>query len=199
MRKGRRGDPLLLQVLPTVAEEEEIAGFSHDPLGERAATVAAGLIQKYAGRALLITTPGCAVHCRYCFRRHFPYDEHRPNELTQALDALRTDSSIHEIILSGGDPLLLSDDRFDELLDSLEAIQHIQRIRIHTRLPIVLPQRITAKLMARLRQASKPIVMVVHSNHANELDEMTERAFALLKQTGITLLNQTVLLAGDQR
>lgn len=196
MKKGERADPLLLQVLASKEELLDQPGFSQDPLQEANATRAPGLIQKYAHRALLITTSGCAVNCRYCFRRHFPYQDHRPSNLDAALFELEQDSSIEEIILSGGDPLLLADEPFKDLLDRLDAIPHIKRIRIHTRLPIVLPQRVTSLLLTTLQQLEKQRVLVVHCNHAAELDEATGHAFQLLRATGTTLLNQAVLLAG---
>ncbi|NKC00246.1 MAG: EF-P beta-lysylation protein EpmB [Pseudomonadales bacterium] len=196
MRPGVRADPLLRQVLPDVAERADKQGFTTDPLAEQAATVTGNLVQKYDGRALLITTPGCAVHCRYCFRRHFPYDEHRPGTLDLAMAAIEADVSLSEVILSGGDPLLLPDDALTKIIRRLDSFPHLRRLRIHTRLPIVLPQRITAQLLDLLGSCRADIVVVVHSNHAQELDDVTQRAFAALRQTGLWLLNQSVLLRG---
>lgn len=198
MQTGDAADPLLLQVLPLEQENAVVAGFSTDPLGESDTSLsfkrAPGLIQKYQGRVLLITTPGCAVNCRYCFRRHFPYQEHRPKAHGQALDLIRSDSSIREVILSGGDPLLLNDEGLGSLLDEINAVEHVRRIRLHSRLPIVLPQRVTQNLLNTLEQSRCSIVLVAHCNHAQELDEDTARAFRCLGGAGVHLLNQSVLL-----
>ena len=198
MKKGDAADPLLRQVLATDTEEETVVAFVKDPLAETQTQVspAPGLIKKYAGRALLITTTGCAVHCRYCFRRHFPYSAHRPKEQEQALVALRADPSIREVILSGGDPLLLDDIALGRLLQELGNIEHVERIRIHSRIPVVLPERVTQALLTTLQQCPVPVVMVIHSNHTRELDATTARALGALKQHVLWLLNQAVLLAG---
>ena len=199
-RMGRRNtnDPLLKQVLPTLQEQQVSAGFMRDPLAEtdpdRGFIKAPSLLQKYQNRALLITTPGCAINCRYCFRREFPYTEHRPKNHQEALTAIAADQSISEIILSGGDPLLLSDSQLPQLLSNIESIPHVQRIRIHSRIPIVLPERLTQTLMDTLTNRRCQIVMVVHSNHPQELNDITARALNCLKQSGVTLLNQSVLL-----
>ena len=192
------GDPLLRQVLAHREESLEAAGFTHDALGETlsSAVAAPSLIKKYLGRALLITTGGCAVHCRYCFRRHFPYQKHRPNAHDQALEAVRADPSIAELILSGGDPLLLDDERLNALLQNIGAIAHIKRVRIHTRIPIVLPERITARLLQALESCPVPVVMVIHANHARELNGATERALTALARAVRFLNNQAVLLHG---
>lgn len=198
MEPGNPHDPLLKQVLTTAREQLEVAGFEFDPLLETEEgsgfTLAPGLLQKYAGRALLITTGACAIHCRYCFRRHFPYAEHRADQLDAALGTLAADQTIEEIILSGGDPLMLDDEAFAGLIGRLAAIKHIQRIRIHTRMPIVLPQRVTKNLLTSLERARQPIVLVVHTNHANELDGATARALACLSSVCAQLLNQAVAL-----
>ena len=200
MKTGDAQDPLLRQVLADPAELEDVAGFSKDPLAETDDTSgispAPGLIHKYRGRALLITTSGCAVNCRYCFRRHFPYAEHREQKHQQALAAIASDPTITEIILSGGDPLLLDDRALASLITSLEGIPHLQRLRIHSRIPVVLPERITAQLLALLNNTRLNTVMVIHSNHPNELDATTARAFAALKTSGVWMLNQAVLLHG---
>lgn len=193
-------DPLLRQVLPMLQEREHSAGFVADPLGEDDAQLgfkrAPTLIQKYQGRVLMITTPGCAVNCRYCFRRHFPYQDHKPAGHSEALAVIAADASISEVILSGGDPLLLGDAQLAELLDDINAIAHIRRIRLHSRLPIVLPQRITQALLETLAASRCSVTVVVHCNHAQELDADTARAFACLRGAGVHLLNQTVLLRG---
>ncbi|MCL4108474.1 UNVERIFIED_CONTAM: hypothetical protein GTU68_046755 [Idotea baltica] len=191
-------DPLLLQVLTTIQEERVVPGFKSDPVGDSAARRANGLLQKYEGRALLITTGSCAVHCRYCFRRDYPYQD-EPKTMADwqpALAAIRADSSITEVILSGGDPLLLTDIRLEQLLQALDAIDHIDRIRIHTRLPIVLPARITAELLNSLQALRSQVIWVVHSNHANELRNDCRLALKNLVQSGFVVLNQAVLLKG---
>ena len=203
MRQNDPDDPLLRQVLPSVAEDEPVSvlpdgtRFSVDPLRERGFARAPAVIQKYRGRALLIAIPACAVHCRYCFRRHFPYENHGPDRREAALRALREDVEVTEVILSGGDPLVLTDAALSDLIRNLDAIGHIERLRIHTRLPIVLPSRITADLLDVLSSTRLRVVVVAHANHPHELDANTARAFACLATVrGMTLLNQSVLLRG---
>ena len=150
MRPGDAKDPLLRQVLPTAAERANVAGYTPDPLCEASATVAPGLLQKYAGRALVIAAGACAVHCRYCFRRHFPYSSHRRSGPLHALDRVAEDPSIRELILSGGDPLLLADRHLARLLARVGELRHVARLRLHTRLPVVIPQRVTAALIDAL-------------------------------------------------
>lgn len=198
IRRGDPRDPLLRQVLPVADELQTAAGFHADPLGEGAAMRAAGLLHKYAGRVLMVTTGACAVHCRYCFRRHFPYEQ-SPRSLAQwqaALDAIAADESIHEVILSGGDPLMLVDELLAPLSERLAGIDHVRRLRIHTRLPIVIPQRVTDELLGWLRGARLTPVMVVHANHAAELDDGVAAALGRLVDAGVPLLNQAVLLRG---
>lgn len=197
MRSGDPRDPLLLQVLPAVAEEHPSAGFSCDPVGDLAATKTPGLLQKYAGRALLIVTGACAIHCRYCFRRHFPYPHQQVLSGWQpALDALRNSRDVEEVILSGGDPLVLSDQRLAEIVRQLGEIDHLRRLRVHTRLPIVIPQRVTDALIGWLRGSQLTPWMVVHANHPAEIDAATAAALQKLVDQGIPVLNQAVLLAG---
>jgi EF-P beta-lysylation protein EpmB len=200
MRRGDARDPLLRQVLPVAEELEESAGFVADPLQERAATRAPGLLQKYHGRALLITTAACAIHCRYCFRREFPYggtsDESDGPRWRAALRAIAGDPSIEEVILSGGDPLSLSDARLARLTDELQAIPHLRRIRVHTRQPIVLPSRVDDGLTGWLRGIRLPVAFVLHANHPNEIDDEVRQACARLRAANVTLLNQSVLLRG---
>jgi L-lysine 2,3-aminomutase len=198
IRPGAPSDPLLRQVLPLDAELDETLGYTADPVDDAAAQVSEGLLRKYAGRALLITTGACAVHCRYCFRRHFPYSE-APKGLeawTTALEAIAADPSLDEVILSGGDPLTLADNFLAELIRRIATIDHIRRIRVHTRLPIVIPQRVTADLIAALRQTRLAPIVVVHANHPQEIDAEVRTAFAQLADAGIPLLNQAVLLRG---
>ena len=198
MRRGDANDPLLKQVLPLAAEGETVPHFGPDPVGERSAQRAPGLLQKYRGRALLITTSACAIHCRYCFRREFPYSEQQgdASRFSEALDEIARDPSLEEIILSGGDPLSLGDSRLTSLTDGLAKIPHIRRLRLHTRQPVVLPSRVDDGLIAWLERLPWPVVFVLHSNHANEIDDTVRTACARLKKASVTLLNQTVLLKG---
>ncbi len=197
MKPGDPFDPLLLQVLPRPAEREHVAGFSADPLEEQQSLASPGLVQKYAGRALLLATGGCAVNCRYCFRREFPYAESGATTagVEVAMESIAADSTIHEVILSGGDPLLLDDGRLAMLVAKLEAIPHVRRLRIHSRLPIVLPSRVTDALTATLASTRLACVMVVHANHPAELDATVATAVSRLADAGVILLNQAVLLA----
>jgi len=200
MRRGDPWDPLLRQVLPVGAERLPVAGYVADPLGEQTVRATAGLLHKYHGRALLITTGACAVHCRYCFRRHYDYaadlDDGSAMRWSAALEHVAADSSIEEIILSGGDPLSLGNSRLAQLLQRLQDIRHVRRIRIHTRTPIVLPERIDAGLLALLQPLHERLVVVVHANHPAELDEATCAALRELAAHCAALLNQSVLLAG---
>lgn len=196
MRRGDPADPLLRQVLPLGEELQDVPGYVRDPVGDMPSVAAKGLLHKYRGRVLLITTGACGVHCRYCFRRHFPYSEEnaRSGEWQEALDYLRSDTSIREVILSGGDPLTLSDERLAALSRSLEEIPHIKRLRIHTRQPVVLPSRVDDGLISWLTACRLQKVIVLHTNHAREMDAAVREACARLRAAGVTLLNQTVLL-----
>jgi EF-P beta-lysylation protein EpmB len=198
MRAGDPHDPLLRQVLPLDAEGRPAPGFSSDPLAEQAAMPVPGLLHKYRGRVLLTLTGACAVHCRYCFRRHFPYSEANPasTQWEAALEYLRDHPDVHEVLLSGGDPLSLSDRRLVGLVRQLEAIPHLKRLRIHTRLPVVLPERVDANLLAWLADCRLTRVLVIHANHAREIDARVTGALAELGRTGTLLLNQAVLLRG---
>ncbi|WP_163576954.1 EF-P beta-lysylation protein EpmB [Halomonas faecis] len=198
MRHGDPHDPLLRQVLPLSEEAQPAPGYVADPLDEAAHTSARGLIHKYAGRVLLIASPACAVNCRYCFRRHFPYDDNAPSraQWDETLEHLRNDPSIHEAILSGGDPLAASDRQLAWLVARLDAIPHLKRLRIHTRLPVVIPDRIDAGLLDWLSDTRLQKVVVLHVNHANEIDDAMIAACTRLKEAGATLLNQSVLLHG---
>lgn len=194
MRRGDADDPLLRQVLPSLLEDEPAPGFGDDALAEADAMVDTGLMQKYAGRALLIASGTCAVNCRYCFRRHFPYAEHRQAAAFPALAAVRRDASIRELILSGGDPLMLNDNHFAGLVAQIQAIGHVARLRVHTRTPVVIPQRVTAELIETLRRTRQRVVIVLHFNHPREIDDDCRRAMRALAE--FTLLNQSVLLHG---
>lgn len=198
MRKGDVDDPLLRQVLPLGPELVDTPGFEIDAVGDASARKAPGLLHKYAGRALLIAAGACAVHCRYCFRRHFPYGQEprRLDDWEPAFNAIAADESLHEILLSGGDPLMLTDARLSALVDRLESIPHVRRLRIHSRLPIVLPNRITPELLELLTQTRLTPIMVVHANHGNELVDDCASALRALVRGGITVLNQAVLLRG---
>ena len=198
IQKADINDPLLRQVLPIAAEFNYAEGFSQDPVADHAAMQTPGLLHKYHARALLLTTGACGIHCRYCFRRHFDYSQANPakQQWKQTLQHLRTDSSISEVILSGGDPLSLSDKRLGELIIELEKIPHIKRLRLHTRLPVVLPERITRQLCEILSGTRLNTVMVLHINHAQEIDDSVRHICLQLQQTATQLLNQSVLLAG---
>lgn len=189
-------DPLLLQVLPGAAELISSPGYSTDAVGDLDSRAASGVLHKYAGRALLIATGSCAINCRYCFRRHFPYAEETAaaGRWRAAIEHLANDSSISEVILSGGDPLSLSTPRLAELSDALLQIPHVRRLRIHTRLPIVLPERIDQELLDWLGALPLQKVLVVHANHANEINDQVIAATRALLEKGLTLLNQSVLL-----
>lgn len=199
MMPGDPHDPLLRQVLPLAAELEIHPGYSADPVGDAQSRRAAGLLRKYQARALLLVTGACALHCRYCFRRHFPYarDTLVHDRDQGALALLAADSGITEVILSGGDPLMLDDERLAVLIEHLTAIPHLRRLRLHTRLPVVLPSRVTPSLLALLAASRLPIALVIHANHAREVRGNAVRgALGAIKATGVTLLNQSVLLRG---
>jgi len=198
MQKGNLNDPLLRQVLPLDAETLQTPGYSVDPVGDLGAMPRLGLLHKYHGRVLLLTTGACAIHCRYCFRRHFPYAKANPlkDKWGEALDYIASDRNITEVILSGGDPLILSDRRLSKLAARLETIPHVRCLRLHTRLPIVLPARIDRQLLGWMTGFGLRKVVVIHTNHANELNATVGRALNRLTSSGAILLNQTVLLCG---
>ncbi|KPJ95701.1 MAG: EF-P beta-lysylation protein EpmB [Gammaproteobacteria bacterium SG8_15] len=198
INKGDPDDPLLRQILPLGEELNAVEDFHDDPVGDLAAQKSPGLLHKYQGRALLITTGACGIHCRYCFRRNYPYGDSNPMQDNRSLilNYLRHDAEIHEIILSGGDPLSLSDQRLASLVADLESVPHLATLRIHTRLPVVVPQRVTEELLHGITTSRFKTVMVLHINHANEIDSEVISAMVHLKKAGITLLNQAVLLKG---
>jgi L-lysine 2,3-aminomutase len=198
MRRGDPRDPLFLQVWPQAAEDQADRSLPTDAVGDLARSRGGGLIHKYQGRALLMTTGACAVHCRYCFRRHFPYSDHLAarEQWRPALDLIREDRSLEEIILSGGDPLSLSDTKLAVLVEALDAIPHLQRLRLHTRQPVVLPERVDEALLAWLGRTRLQTVIVLHINHAQEIDAALAAALRRLRATGAQLLNQSVLLRG---
>jgi EF-P beta-lysylation protein EpmB len=198
MEAGNINDPLLRQVLPVPAEDENSVGYQTDPLTEQGAMAAPGLLHKYHGRALLTVTGACAIHCRYCFRRYFPYCDANPlaAHRDETLEYLYSHGEITEVILSGGDPLVLPDRRLRELAAQLAAIPHIKTLRLHTRLPVVLPERVDEQLLDWIDNHPGRIVIVIHSNHPNEIDAGVTAAIKQLAHTGATLLNQSVLLKG---
>lgn len=198
MRHGDPADPLLRQVLPLDLETLAVEGFGLDAVGDAAARSGRGVLQKYQGRALLVATGSCAVHCRYCFRRHYPYgeDSAAANAWQAALQAIEADPSVDEVILSGGDPLSLSTAKLRELGERLLALPQVRRLRIHSRLPVVLPERVDAELLDWLAALPLQKVLVIHANHANEFDATVPGALAALRASGCTVLNQAVLLRG---
>ena len=195
---GNLTDPLLLQVLPVEAESSSPDSYQTDPVSDLKHRIAPGVIHKYRGRALLITTGTCAVHCRYCFRREYPYGEEPRSMDTwkSAMEAIRDDDSLSEVILSGGDPLTLSDSRLAVLIELIEAIPHVDRLRIHTRLPIMIPSRVTAEFCKLIKDSRLSSVIVIHMNHVREWDADVEAAISCIKATGAPVLNQAVLLRG---
>ena len=196
MKRANPKDPLLLQVLSQAQEMVTAPGFVDLPLEESEFSPLPGLIQKYQSRALIIVSGACAIHCRYCFRRHFPYDSFQPDsqQWSMLLNHIAKDESIEEVILSGGDPLMISDRRLAWIFNELSQIDHLKTIRLHTRLPVVVPQRITPPLLALMESSRLNLVLVNHINHANEIDEAVIEAMRQLKSSGVTLLNQSVLL-----
>jgi EF-P beta-lysylation protein EpmB len=197
MQKGNPFDPLFMQVFTSRKEFEPAQGFSTDPLQEQD-NKQSGILHKYQNRLLLLVRGGCAVNCRYCFRRHFPYSDNHLNkqQWQQALNYIIANPQIDEVIYSGGDPLMAKDDFLAWLTTQIEAIPHIKRLRIHTRLPVVIPSRITTELITWFTQTRLKPVMVLHVNHANEIDAGLAKSMQKLRQAGVTLLNQAVLLKG---
>ncbi|MBN71957.1 MAG: EF-P beta-lysylation protein EpmB [Gimesia sp.] len=199
MELGNLQDPLLQQVLPHLNEQEQVPGFSLDAVGDLQVRSTPGLLQKYQGRALLIASGACAIHCRYCFRRHYPYGE-EPRTLAEwesVWQALEQDESLHEVILSGGDPLMLTDARLRVFCERIAAIPHVKRLRIHSRLPVVLPDRIhpgLIEILEQVKSAGTTVWMVIHANHHREISGDVEQAIQQLMQSGIPVLNQAVLL-----
>ncbi len=196
IERGNWHDPLLKQIWPAQEEQSKTESFVADPLDEQNFNPVPGLLHKYQGRVLLTAAPHCAIHCRYCFRRHFDYQANSPSrkQWDSAFSYIAEDSSIEEVILSGGDPLALSDRQFHWLMQQLAGIEHLTTVRIHTRLPIVIPKRVTAELLQCLSESRLRIVMVVHCNHARELDPAVADGFSALDAIGVTMLNQSVVL-----
>jgi EF-P beta-lysylation protein EpmB len=196
MQQSDPSDPLLLQVLPSSYEDHHVEGYLTDPVGDLQSIKSPGLLQKYNGRALLLVTSRCAIHCRYCFRRHFSYSTQNPrhDSWAQAMREIQQDNSITEVILSGGDPLVMDDSELVKLITKLESIEHVKRLRIHTRLPVVIPNRICNELLHWINNTRLKIVMVLHINHAQEINTDLQQKLKLLANNNCTLLNQSVLL-----
>lgn len=196
--RGNPDDPLLRQVMPDTREDDTAPGFVHDPLCEAGACRGAGLLQKYAGRALLLATPSCAIHCRFCFRRHTAYADAGagPSHWDTALQYVAADPAIRELVLSGGDPLMVADDSLARLFEELAALPQLRRLRIHTRLPVAIPSRVTDELLAMIGRAPWPVTVAIHVNHRNEIDGPVLDALKRLRRSGALLLSQTVLLRG---
>lgn len=197
MVKGDINDPLLKQVMPLNSEFLITDGFTTDPLEEHD-TVAKGLLHKYKHRVLMIVKAGCAINCRYCFRRHFPYQDNSPSKADwqEALNYIAKHSEINEVIFSGGDPLMANDNHLHWLITQIENIPHVNRLRLHTRLPVVIPQRITPALVEALKNSRLKTTIVLHINHSNEIDKALEDALEPLRVARIPLFNQSVLLKG---
>jgi len=198
MEKANPFDPLLLQMLPVSAELQNVEGFVQDPVGDLKANPIPGLLHKYHGRVLLLTNSGCAGNCRYCFRRHFPYQENSlsQSEIQQAIQYIQEDESINEVIFSGGEPLLNSDNRLATWISQLAEIKHVSRIRFHSRLPIFLPARITTSFIQAITSSRLKPIMVIHSNHPREINEEVRRTLLTMHKAGVLVLNQSVLLNG---
>ena len=196
--KGNARDPLLLQVLPDVQERLIHDGYSTDAVGDQRAMPVPGLIHKYRGRILLALTGACAIHCRYCFRRHFPYGEAGPDLSAggPVMRYLADNQDVGEVILSGGDPLMLTDERLSELVGRLNRIPHLRTLRIHSRMPSVLPERVNEGLLAVLDAFAGRVIVVTHLNHPNEISKANAEAFRRLAARGYALFNQSVLLKG---
>lgn len=197
MEKGNPFDPLLRQVLPLSEEFEIHQGYSNDPLEEQNNAIP-GLLHKYRNRALMIVKGGCAINCRYCFRRHFPYQENKGNKSVwqQSLDYIAQHPELNEVILSGGDPLMAKDDELKWLIDHIADISHIKRLRIHSRLPVVIPARVTEQLASILEGTRLQVILVTHINHAQEINQALSDTLHRLKKANVTLLNQGVMLKG---
>ncbi|MFZ2314804.1 MAG: EF-P beta-lysylation protein EpmB [Gammaproteobacteria bacterium] len=198
IEKGNINDPLLKQILPLGAELQVVSGYNEDPLAEKEANPIPGLLHKYRSRALVTLTSACAVHCRYCFRRHFPYADNNPGTRgwDKIISYIAEHSEINEIILSGGDPLAVSDKLLHAFIDKIQTVPHIRRLRIHTRLPIVMPERMTQALVETLSIFRGQVIVVVHANHPQEINTVVKEGLNRLRESGIHLLNQAVLLKG---
>lgn len=198
IEKGNLNDPLLLQVLSSVSETIQTNGYSKQPLNEDAFSPVSGLIQKYKGRVLIISSVKCAINCRYCFRRHFPYEnvQLKDHQWDEIFNRINRDKSIKEVIFSGGDPLMMTDKSLSRIVSKIEAVEHVTTLRLHTRMPMVIPQRINQQLLDWVTSTRLKVVLVNHINHEREIDPQVHQAMKNLRQAGVTLLNQSVLLKG---
>ena len=196
MRQGDPSDPLLRQVWPDHTEMDTVLGERDDPVGDSSAALEPGLLRKYHARALVVATGACAVHCRYCFRQNFPYQESPPADWARHLSRLRAETSLRECILSGGDPLTLTDSVLGRWIEDLDSVPHLRTLRIHTRLPVVLPDRVTTELSGVLSRTRLRVVVVLHANHPSEIDSTVSDAAGRLREAGVQVLNQSVLLRG---
>ena len=198
IEKGNPKDPLLLQILPVQQESTQVTGYATDPLEEAESNPMPGLIHKYKSRALLVGSGACAINCRYCFRRHFPYaDNGLSNErIDQVVTYLKQQPDVNEVILSGGDPLATSDKRLEALISKLSDVPHLKRLRIHSRLPVVIPQRVTDGLVTLLSESRLKVIWVLHINHGNEIDRVVADAVRKITDKGMMVLNQSVILKG---
>jgi len=198
MQKGNVNDPLLQQILPLKAELQAVMGYSADPLQESQINPLSGLLHKYHGRVLVTLTSACAVHCRYCFRRHFPYASNNPGRRgwDSIFAYIAKDKTITEVIISGGDPLAVSDQLLKAFCEQVTQISHVKRLRLHTRLPIVLPERITPSFLELITALTLTPIVVIHANHPLEIHASVKAVLLDLKNAGVQLLNQTVLLKG---
>lgn len=198
MQKGNINDPLLRQVLPIADEFIETPGFVKDPLQEKSINPIPGLLHRYHGRVLLTLIGNCSINCRFCFRRHFPYSKNNPGSSgwQRALDYIASDETISEVILSGGDPLVMGDAQLQEFTQLLSEIPHLKRLRIHSRMPVTLPERVTSELVNWLTQTRLRPVMIVHCNHPQEIVPVVTTAIKKLTEASIPVLNQAVLLKG---
>ncbi len=198
IKKGCIEDPLLKQILPSGLEIEKVDGFVSDPLQEDQSNPCKGLLHKYKSRVLFIVATQCAINCRYCFRRHFPYTENNASrsEWRESIEYIEDDKNVNEVIFSGGDPLVVGDRQLSWLMRELETVSHLKRLRIHTRLPIVLPNRICDELLSWLANSRLKPIVVIHCNHPQEIDEAVKGALERLRCAGVTVLNQAVLLKG---
>ncbi|RUO20328.1 EF-P beta-lysylation protein EpmB [Aliidiomarina haloalkalitolerans] len=196
MEKGNEQDPLLLQVMPLISEFEQLPGFTNDPLAEAEHSPVPGLLHKYQSRVLIILRGGCAVNCRYCFRRHFPYEDHqlKRDDWDSIERYLSNHPQINEVILSGGDPLMAKEQHLLEAIQRIERFANIKRLRIHTRLPVVIPSRLTQSLLNVLTSSRLQSILVLHANHAREVSPELKRQLEKFRQQGVWILNQSVLL-----
>lgn len=198
IRPADLNDPLLRQIWPLDAEHDTVSGYSADPLDEASASQQSGVLHKYRSRLLLIVRGGCAVNCRYCFRRHFPYADHKlgRQQLADTRNYILQHPEVNEVILSGGDPLMASDSHLETILSMLESLPQLKRVRIHSRLPVVIPARLTLTLAKRLEQSRLQAILVIHANHCQELSPELSAGLALWRKHKVHLLNQSVLLKG---